>query len=146
MRPFIRLVPAAGVYHMRHPITGDLTVSHRSNKAGWNIISASPRRGCTFSLTLCAFLGSTCRNKSSESNSFCSSLLLLYLDLLRAWLVQGRTRNKTHFIAYLIPHSCLVHSGIFFGAAMQTSRLMVRQQNVSLTLCHIRIHLALANT
>lgn len=48
MPPFIRLASAAGVYHMRHPITGDLTVSRRTNKAGWNIINALRRCGRDF--------------------------------------------------------------------------------------------------
>lgn len=109
MPPFIHLVSAAAVYHMRHPITGDLTVSHRTNKAGWNIISALRQCGRTFSLRLCVCLSSTCCNKSPESNSSvprCSYLISICLQSSR--FSGGRAVKLTHLFT-LTPASCLVH-------------------------------------
>lgn len=109
MPPFIHLAFAATVYHMRHPITGDLTVSHWTNKAGWNIISALQQCGHTFLLWLCECLGSTCCNTSPESNSpvpHCSNFISICLQSSR--FNEGHATNLIFYsyTSFLFCASC----------------------------------------
>lgn len=107
MPPFIHLVSAAAVYHMRHPITGDLTVSQWTNKAGWNIISAlrlaaAPSR-CVFVCVSAPLAAISLQN-----------LILLFLAALALSqsaysLVGSKEDVQLTSLFTVIPPSCLVH-------------------------------------